>query len=50
MTITDARTGQVVGSSTVTSYNATTIVGEDGVARMHGQEIAKFVLNKGASK
>ena len=49
VTITDARTGQILGSSTVTSYNATTIVGEDGVARMHGQEIAKFVLNKGGT-
>ena len=50
VTIKDAKTGEVLGSSTVKSYNATTIVGEDGVARMHGQEIAKFVLNKGASK
>ena len=49
VTIKDAMTGEVLGSSTVTSYNATTIVGEDGVARMHGQEIAKFVLNKGGT-
>ena len=49
VTIRDARTGQVLGSSTVSSYNVMTIVGQDGVARMHGQEIAKFVLNKGGA-
>lgn len=47
VTIKDAKTGQLLGASTVSSYNVMAVGGEEDVARMHGQEIAKFVLNKG---
>jgi hypothetical protein len=46
VTIKDAKSGQVLGSSTVSSFNVMAIGGEEDVARMHGEEIAKFVLNK----
>jgi Domain of unknown function (DUF4410) len=50
VTIKDAKTGQTIGSSTVSSYNVMAIGGEEDVARMHGEEIARFVLNKTAPK
>jgi predicted component of type VI protein secretion system len=50
VTIRDAKSGQVLGSSIVSSFNVMAIGGEEDVARMHGQEIAKFVLNKAPTK
>lgn len=48
VTVTDSKTGRVVGESQVSSYNMMAVGGEDDVARMHAQEIAKFL--SGSSK
>ena len=36
--------GKVLGSATVSTYNITAIGGEEDVARMHGEEIAKTLF------
>lgn len=44
VTLRDVKTGAVLGSSTVSSFNVMAIGGQEDVAQMHGQEIGKFVM------
>jgi hypothetical protein len=43
VTVMDPVTGEVVGESTVSTFNVTAVEGMDDVAEMHAEEIAKFV-------
>ena len=43
VTVTDPVTSEVVGESTVSTFNVTAVAGMDDVAQMHAEEIAKFV-------
>ena len=43
VTVTDSKSGRVIGESQVSSYNMMAVGGEDDVARMHAEEIAKFL-------
>lgn len=44
VTLRDVKTGTVLGSSTVSSFNVAAVGSQDTVAEMHGQEIGKFVM------
>jgi hypothetical protein len=46
--VVDARTGKVVGSSTVSSYNVMAVGEQEDVARMHAEEIARFLSGEKA--
>ncbi len=39
-------TGKVIGESNVSSFNVTAVGNEDDIARMHAQEIAKFLAKE----
>jgi len=43
VTISDSKTGAVIGESDVNTYNVLAIGGEQDIARMHAEEIAKFL-------
>lgn len=43
VTIFDSVTGNVVGKSTVSTFNITAVGGMDDIARMHAEKIAEFV-------
>lgn len=38
--------GKVIGSSTVSTYNVMAVGGEEDIARMHGEEIVKALLER----
>lgn len=42
----NAKTGEVIGTSDVNTYNVMAVGGEQDVARMHAEEIAKFLGGK----
>jgi len=44
ITLRDVKTGAVLGSSTVSSFNVMAVGGAEDVAQMHGVEISKFVM------
>lgn len=44
VTMRDPKTGAVLGSSTVSTFNVMAVGGQEDVARMHAEEIGKFVL------
>lgn len=46
VTVLDAKTGAVMGSSEVNTYNVLAVGGEQDVARMHAEEIANFLEGK----
>ncbi len=41
--VVDARTGKVIGSSTVSSYNVMAVGEQEDIARMHAEEIGEFL-------
>ena len=43
VTVVDRRTGQVIGESEVDTYSVMAVTSENDIARMHGEEIAKFL-------
>lgn len=43
VTIKDSKSGKVIGRSTVSSYNVLAVGGMEDIARMHAEEIAKFL-------
>ena len=43
VTISDPVTGDVVGESTVSTFNVTAVAGMEDVAKMHAEEIAEFI-------
>ena len=43
VTILDSKTGEVIGETDVNTYNVLAIGGEQDIARMHAEEIAKFL-------
>lgn len=45
----DHGTNSIIGESRISSYNVTTIGGPDDVAKMHAEEIAKFLLGEDSS-
>lgn len=44
--VVDARTGKVIGSSIVSSYNVTAVGDQEDIARMHANEINKFLAGE----
>jgi hypothetical protein len=46
VTVLDGATGRVLGESNVSSFNASAIGNDDDVARMHAEEITKFLAGE----
>ena len=46
VTVLHAKTGEVLGSSEVDTYNVLAVGGESDIARMHAEEIANFLEGK----
>ncbi len=46
VTVTDGETGEVIGESTVSSFNVTAFGEMDDIARMHAEEIARFLAGE----
>lgn len=46
VSITDPLTGEVLGESVVSSYNLAAVGGEEDIARMEGEAIAKFLSGR----
>jgi hypothetical protein len=46
VTVVDSTTGEVIGESTISTYNVTAVGDQGDVARMHAKEIANFLQNK----
>ncbi len=50
VTVVAADTGEVIGSSTVSSFNVTAVGSPDDIAKMHAKEIGKFLAGEAKEK